>query len=226
MNRAIEGVVLAGVGLVLAGCADGAVKNMPVPNPTPIDENPAVLQIPEEQLLPPPVYFDIGGDRYYKEGYKVPEEFKRCFEWPVYGPLSTLFGHTDWYPYFDIDYMIKDAYGHYGIDIDQFGHYGEPVITPADGIVEKAIFSDYGFGYYLVINHGDGWKSLLAHNSDLWVEEGQAVNQGDAIAAVGSTGWSTGPHLHFELFHNNFMVDPLNYLPILESQIAEGECGP
>ena len=64
-----------------------------------------------------------------------------------------------------------------------------------------------------MIDHGGGLVSLYGHNSELWVSEGQYVQQGQTIALAGSTGWSTGPHCHFEARLNGELTDPMNHLP-------------
>jgi len=119
------------------------------------------------------------------------------FIWPFYGPITTYFGEG----------------GHRGIDIDGFGNYGAPIYAAAGGQVVLASWSDAGYGYYVVIDHGDGTQTLYAHLSEIWVSQGQYVGQGEAIGALGSTGYSTGPHLHFEVHVGGVPVDPLAYLP-------------
>jgi murein DD-endopeptidase MepM/ murein hydrolase activator NlpD len=69
-----------------------------------------------------------------------------------------------------------------------------------------------GYGYAVVIDHGSGITTLYGHSSELYVAEGQTVQIGDAIAAVGSTGLSTGPHLHFEVRKDGEPIDPMSYL--------------
>ncbi|NET51783.1 MAG: peptidoglycan DD-metalloendopeptidase family protein [Merismopedia sp. SIO2A8] len=98
---------------------------------------------------------------------------------------------------------------HNGID---FGASYGSTIRAADA--GRVIFAGWygGYGYAVVINHGGGLATLYAHSSKLYVKEGQTVQRGDAIAAVGSTGLSTGPHLHFEVRKNGEPVDPIRYL--------------
>jgi len=98
---------------------------------------------------------------------------------------------------------------HAGID---FGaDYGSMIRAADSGIV---IFAGWygGYGYAVVIDHGNGIATLYGHTSKLYVAEGQAVKRGEAIAAVGSTGLSTGPHLHFEVRKDGEPVDPMAYL--------------
>ena len=70
-----------------------------------------------------------------------------------------------------------------------------------------------GYGYFIVIDHGNGLATAYAHNSRLLVKEGDLVTQGQVIAKSGSTGLSTGPHLHFEVRKDGVPVDPAGYLP-------------
>ena len=98
---------------------------------------------------------------------------------------------------------------HSGID---FGASYGTLIRAADG--GSVIFAGWygGYGYTVIINHGGGVTTLYAHTSKLYVSEGQTVQPGEAIAAVGSTGLSTGPHLHFEVRKDGEPVDPIAYL--------------
>ena len=87
----------------------------------------------------------------------------------------------------------------------------------ADGTVTTASYGSYGYGNYVIINHGknttDGnvYISLYGHASSLAVSKGQKVTKGQVIAYVGSTGNSTGPHLHFEVYQNGKRVNPLQF---------------
>ncbi len=109
-------------------------------------------------------------------------------------------------------YTYSPATNHFGIDIA--GKLGYPVYAVDNGVVVYAGWNDWGYGYVVVIDHGNGWQSLYAHLSQIYVGCGQAVYQGDMIAAIGSTGNSSGPHLHFELRHEQYgKVNPLNFLP-------------
>ena len=85
-------------------------------------------------------------------------------------------------------------------------------IAAKSGTVEKVCHSSIGYGNHVIINHGNNIKSLYAHCRDISVSVGQHVSQGDKIATVGSTGDSTGPHLHFEIRINNSQVNPSLYL--------------
>ena len=98
---------------------------------------------------------------------------------------------------------------HSGIDIG--ADYGDPIWAAAGGTV---IHSGWlgGYGKTVIIDHGGGLTTLYAHNSELTVSEGESVYQGQIIAYAGSTGYSTGPHLHFEVREYGEPVNPYNYL--------------
>jgi murein DD-endopeptidase MepM/ murein hydrolase activator NlpD len=98
---------------------------------------------------------------------------------------------------------------HHAIDIG--GKTGQPIYASRAGRVEKAGWTT-GYGYNIVLNHGGGVKTLYAHASQIHVKRGQQVEQGEVIGAVGSTGWSTGPHIHFEIIISGSKVNPLSYL--------------
>lgn len=98
---------------------------------------------------------------------------------------------------------------HAGLDIAAWQH--DPIFAAAGGTVSFAGPSG-GYGNLVLIDHVDGWQTWYAHLSYIAVTPGDEVAQGDTIGAAGSTGYSTGPHLHFELRYNGHPVDPLVYL--------------
>jgi len=106
------------------------------------------------------------------------------------------------------DYSTKT--NHLGIDLS--GNEGEGVYAADAGVIVYAGWNDYGYGNMVMIDHGNGFQSLYAHLSALNVGCGQSVGQGEGIGAVGSTGRSSGPHLHFELMAG-MKVNPWDYLP-------------
>lgn len=118
---------------------------------------------------------------------------------PVNGHITSRYGSRE---------AIRD-HTHQGLDIAT--KTGTPIKAAADGTVT---FSDEqgGYGNLIIINHGNGIQTYYGHCSKLYAKEGQKVNAGDVIAAVGSTGNSTGPHLHFEIRQNGKYVNPTNYL--------------
>lgn len=104
---------------------------------------------------------------------------------------------------------------HTGVDFSGSGCYGAPVVASNTGEVVKVVTADtpgYGYGKYVIIDHGGGRTTLYAHNSAILVSEGDTVVKGQQIAQVGSTGWATGPHCHFEIRINGKAVDPLPFL--------------
>lgn len=100
---------------------------------------------------------------------------------------------------------------HYGVDLS--ASFGEPIYATASGVVIRAEWAG-GYGNMVEIDHGDGVISRYGHSSQLLVEAGDEVQTGEIIALVGSTGLSTGPHLHYELFLDGVRVDPLDWLPV------------
>lgn len=107
---------------------------------------------------------------------------------------------------------IQGVYkNHTGMDISASGIYGTPVVAALDGIVTFAGVLG-GYGNCVMINHGNGIVTLYGHGSEINTTPGALVKQGDVIMKVGSTGMSTGPHLHFEVRINGTPVDPLPYL--------------
>jgi murein DD-endopeptidase MepM/ murein hydrolase activator NlpD len=100
---------------------------------------------------------------------------------------------------------------HYGIDISGSSAYGKTIVA-ADGGVVTAAGWDGGYGYRVVIRHNNTLSTLYGHCSKLLVSVGQKVSKGQAIALVGSTGNSTGPHCHFEVIKNGQKVNPLGYV--------------
>ena len=160
-----------------------------VPPPPPI---PAAVEVVESTAPPqPPAPLPAGPAPPSETGYA----------WPYYSSISTYFGEPRATGY------------HRGIDIDGFGNRGVPIGAAADGTVVLAAWDDWGLGYHVIVEHTDGSRTKYAHLSEIWVSQGQYVSQGDAVGTLGSTGYSTGPHLHFELWIGGVPVDPLLYLP-------------
>lgn len=125
------------------------------------------------------------------------------FIWPVQGEITSYYGWRT-HPIFG----TTRYHSGYDIACDT----GTPIAAADSGTV---VYSGWlgGYGYCVMIDHGGGLVSLYGHNSELWVSEGQYVQQGQTIALAGSTGWSTGPHCHFEARLNGELTDPMNYLP-------------
>ncbi len=125
-----------------------------------------------------------------------------CFPCPSYTRVSDDYG-----------YRIHPTLGvrqfHNGVDLA--APSGSPILAAQDGVVIAAAYSST-MGNYIMINHGDGIYTIYMHASSLYVSTGQSVSKGQKIAAVGSTGRSTGPHLHFSVRVNGSYVSPWSYL--------------
>lgn len=121
------------------------------------------------------------------------------FIWPMSGRISSLFGA--WRRYIG---------RHLGLDIA--APSGTPIVASRSGEVIMTGWRAY-YGLTVLIYHGDGFATRYAHFSKILVKEGQFVEQGTIIGLCGSTGYSTGPHLHFEILVNGVQVDPLKWLP-------------
>ncbi len=122
--------------------------------------------------------------------------------WPVEGRITGPFGSR-------IDPFNGEGAFHRGVDIS--APHGSAVIAPADGIVTYADFMS-GYGRMVVIDHGSGIGTRYGHLSAFSVSEGQRVSRGDRLGFVGSSGRSTGAHLHYEVWVRNTPVNPYKYL--------------
>ncbi len=126
------------------------------------------------------------------------------FAWPAPGY------YTITSPYGMRNHPIIHVYtNHSGMDIG--APMGSYAIAANDGIVTTATYSN-SYGNMIIINHGGGISTLYGHASELLVKAGDVVKRGDPILKVGSTGWSTGPHLHFEIRVNGVTIDPYPYV--------------
>lgn len=122
-----------------------------------------------------------------------------AFQWPT--PRRSISGWI---------FHDPDNPSHAGLDIAAQMH--DPIVAVASGTV---IFAGWGGGYgnLVIVEHTNGWRSYYAHLAEVVVERGQQVRQGKLLGGAGSTGYSTGPHLHFELRYKGRPVDPHLYLP-------------
>jgi murein DD-endopeptidase MepM/ murein hydrolase activator NlpD len=124
------------------------------------------------------------------------------FLYPVRGPITSPFGYRT-HP------ILGTTRFHSGLD---FGvDHGTPILAAGNGVVIVAEWYG-GYGNCLIIQHGNELSTLYGHCSKLLVNQGDPVRQGQVVAEVGSTGMSTGPHLHFEVRQAGTTVDPLGYL--------------
>lgn len=141
----------------------------------------------------------------------IPVPGDSFFVWPT----PTLYSITSSYGW-RIHPTTKERAFHYGIDIAGNNAHGQAVISVADGEVFQVNYSSGVSGYNIRIRHydedGNEWQSRYCHLSQMTVKVGDKVKQGDVIGAVGNTGRSTGPHLHFELKFEGQLVDPYPFI--------------
>ncbi len=123
--------------------------------------------------------------------------------WPVLGVITLRFGESD-LPYQPF---------HTGIDIaNPNGQIGDNIIAMMPGKVIYAKEISWGYGKHIIIDHGDNITTLYGHLDKIYVVEGQEIKSGEVIGQEGSTGWSTGPHLHFEVRVFGIPVNPMIFL--------------
>ena len=169
----------------------------------------------EKQLSVETLSFQMGEEELHDdtkaEPFRIPPPSYCCYEkinigfkykTPLYGVITSKFGYRD-HP------IINDASFHTGLDIA--AKKGTAIGAFADGTVLEA-GRNSTYGNYLLIEHTGGIRSFYGHNSKLSVKKGQKVKIGQKIAEVGSTGMSTGPHLHFEVRKGTTRLDPALYI--------------
>ncbi|MDI6601165.1 MAG: peptidoglycan DD-metalloendopeptidase family protein [Thermoanaerobacteraceae bacterium] len=152
-----------------------------------------------------------------EELQKTTEEYQRLLEeiaarekylrnvpniYPVRGRITSRYGNR-------INPITMSREFHPGLDIE--ADYGTTVRAASDGVVDFAGVKS-GYGRTVIIKNSYGFTTLYGHNSKLLVKVGQKIKKGDPIAKVGSSGLSTGPHVHFEVYKGGVRVDPLKYL--------------
>ena len=154
--------------------------------------NPSLGRMVSPEL--PPL---SGADTYLPNGSK--QQSANGLIWPAKGVLTSGYG---W----------RWGRMHKGIDIA--GPIGTPIMAADSGVVTYAQWNDGGYGYLVEITHADGSETVYAHNSRILVQKGQRVERGEQISEMGSTGFSTGPHLHFEVHPaGQGAVNPMAFLP-------------
>jgi murein DD-endopeptidase MepM/ murein hydrolase activator NlpD len=124
------------------------------------------------------------------------------FMYPVQGRISSYFGERS-------DPFTGVSNYHNGIDI--VNRPGTAILAAMAGTVAELGFN-YNYGNYLIMKHSGQYQTLYGHLMRSTARRGQRVKQGDTIGELGSTGYSTGPHLHFSIFHNGQPIDPLRFL--------------
>jgi murein DD-endopeptidase MepM/ murein hydrolase activator NlpD len=121
-------------------------------------------------------------------------------DWPTNGTITTYFGELG----------PLSPRGHTGLDIA--GPEGSPIEAVESGEVVKATFTDDGYGGLVIVAHPSGYETWYGHLSKILVARGQHVTRGWSVGLRGSTGLSTGPHLHFEVRENGQILNPLAFL--------------
>jgi murein DD-endopeptidase MepM/ murein hydrolase activator NlpD len=141
----------------------------------------------------------------------------QAFIAPEVAPVTQGFGPTD----FSLEPPLTfngTFYPHFHTGLDLGAPLDTPLHAAADGVVLLAAASVdqtgklVGYGNYVVIAHPDGFVTLYGHLDSLAVKAGQVVHQGEIVGLQGSTGWSTGPHVHFEIRHGGQFLDPAPFL--------------
>lgn len=132
----------------------------------------------------------------------VPGARRLALAWPSRGVVTSRFG-----------WRVHPIFGgrefHTGVDIAT--HYGSPVVAACAGVV-RFVGWKFGYGRIIVLEHDGGFETAYSHLSAALVTSGQRVTEGQVIGRIGSSGWSTGPHLFFEVRRNGKPVDPARYL--------------
>lgn len=124
---------------------------------------------------------------------------------PAQGRFTSGFGRRS-------DPFNGQAAFHAGIDFK--GRSGENVTATADGVVKETGWDAGGYGNYVIVRHGGGYSTLYGHLSAAKVKKGDKVSRGDTVGLLGSSGRSTGPHLHYEVHHKGRPVDPGKYVAV------------
>ncbi|MGK7912556.1 MAG: peptidoglycan DD-metalloendopeptidase family protein [Synechococcus sp.] len=169
-----------------------AVNGETLPASIPQGEEVTLPWVPSVMVHPD---FSTGADRGWRTAAlrMLPQDFDSNLHWPVTGSISSRYG---W----------RWGRMHRGLDIA--GPVGTPIEAAMDGVVSFAGWDRGGYGYRVDISHPNGMTTLYAHGQQILVDVGDRVSRGQSIMTRGSTGRSTGPHLHFEIRRNGVAVDP------------------
>ena len=137
-------------------------------------------------------HFDLAGKPVEKQFLKSPLKFT--------GRITSYFSRSRFHP------VVKRNMAHYGVDFAAY--YGAPIVAAAAG---KVSFTGWkgAYGYAVIVKHNNGFETLYGHCSKILTRLGTYVNQGQTIASVGSTGWSTGPHVHYGMYLRGKPINPL-----------------
>ncbi len=178
--------------------------------------------LPQEYVTPPEERLArIAAERAVKWEARQPIStrigFAQDFIWPVTGPISGTYGSQRFY-------NGEPRSPHMGIDVA--APTGTPVLAPADGVITLAAPDMYFEGGLIFLDHGHGMIDVFMHLSEVLVEVGQEVSQGDTIALVGAGGRATGPHLDWRMYVMGERVDPANLVgPMPDPDASDSETG-
>ena len=172
--------------------------------------------VPQNTVTPPPEVLE----RIRRENAQVGRArakvsdslaFSQPFIWPLKGPITGVFGSQR-------VYNGEPRRPHFGVDVA--APTGTPVVAPADAIVRLAHPDMYFSGGTLVMDHGFGVSSTFIHLSEVLVEQGQQVRQGQVVGKVGATGRATGPHLDWRMNWFNVRLDPVLHVGAMPEDAA------
>ena len=157
---------------------------------------------------------NIGYSRTNNYNYEINDNFVYTSDVPATAPsvmpvnMSEIKGITSKFGQ-RIDPMTREMKFHGGVDFS--GPTGAGIFSTADGSVISVRYSNSGYGNNIIIDHGNGYRTRYAHLSHIYVKIGDNVKRGQQIGTMGSTGKSTGPHLHYEVIKDNKRINPINF---------------
>ena len=192
------GALAAALFLLAAGVLATQARSVPR-----VPEAPAVMQTQPEQSAPPAAQPVIHIDPVVNPAPAEPAA--PAYVWPLENADAAVTGLYGW----KIHPVTKKESFHNGLDLD--AEAGQNVLAAAAGTVIDCGYVD-AYGYYVTLEHADGVQTMYAHLRSFYVESGDAVTQGQVIAAAGATGWVTGPQLHLSVFIDGETVDPFTAL--------------
>lgn len=170
----------------------------------------AIVDWPYNEFANDEKYTLIAGQTLVLPGGKAPEEV------PVYSPkivnAPTLFAGGSGKFVWPTTGIITQYFAWYHTADDIANGIGTPIVAADSGRVTSVLYQNFGYGYHVIIDHGNGYRTLYGHLSKIDVSEGQNVGRGERIGAMGSTGRSTGSHLHFEVYLGGTRINPLSVL--------------
>ncbi|MDH3349540.1 MAG: M23 family metallopeptidase [Desulfobulbaceae bacterium] len=173
------------------------------------------IRVEEDQKHSGGPYIEANDEKYMQDLIYKTDRYLDVFNKiplgkPVPGSISSRYGYRS-------DPLIHKRAFHSGVDFR--GKTGEEIKVTANGIVKRATYNK-GLGNYLLISHGNGYETLYGHMKKLLVKKGETIKRGQPIGLIGSTGRSTGSHLHYEIHFNKKTVNPKRYLQIAKMSIS------